>query len=80
MATITKIFDYTGTLQLATIPAGTTSIDMYVWGGGGGGGGSDAGGPGGVGAAGHFVKKTGYTISASQINTTIEVAVNRLRA
>jgi hypothetical protein len=75
MATITKIFDYTGTLQLATIPAGTTSIDMYVWGGGGGGGGSDAGGPGGVGAAGHFVKKTGYTISASQINTTIEVAV-----
>ena len=75
MASVTKIFDYTGTLQQATIPAGTTSIDMYVWGGGGGGGGSDAGGPGGVGAAGHFVKKLAYSVSAAQINTTIEVAV-----
>ena len=49
MSTVTKTFNYTGTLQQATIPAGTTSIDIYLWGGGGGGGSSDAGGPGGSG-------------------------------
>ena len=46
MATVTKTFDYSGTLQQATIPPGTTSIDIIIWGGAGGGGGADAGGPG----------------------------------
>ena len=75
MATVVKTFNYTGTLQQATIPPGTTSIDVYLWGGAGGGGGSDAGGPGGTGAAGHFLEHTGFAISSSQINTTLEVAV-----
>lgn len=75
MPTVTKEFHYTGTLQQATIPVGTTSIDVYLWGGAGGGGGSDAGGPGGPGAAGHHVKKTALAITSGQIGTTLEVAV-----
>ena len=74
MATITNTFTYTGTLQQATIPPGTTSIDMYLWAGAGGGGGPDDN-PGGPGAAGHHVVKTGYTITSSQIGTTLEIAV-----
>ena len=72
MPTVVKTFNYTGTLQQATIPAGSTSIDVYLWGGAGGGGGSDAGGPGGTGAAGHHVKKTTLAISSAQIGTTLE--------
>jgi hypothetical protein len=75
MVAVVKTFNYTGTLQQATIPPGTTSIDVYLWGGAGGGGGSDAGGPGGTGAAGHFLEHTGFAISSAQINTTLEVAV-----
>jgi len=75
MVAVTRTFNFTGTLQQATIPAGTTSIDVHLWGGAGGGGGSDAGGPGGTGAAGHSVTSSTISISASQINTTIEVAV-----
>ena len=75
MATVTKTFLYTGTLQQATIPPGTTSIDIYLWGGAGGGGSSDAGGPGGTGAAGHHVVHTGYSIASDKVGTTLEVAV-----
>jgi hypothetical protein len=75
MVAVVKTFNYTGTLQQATIPAGTTSIDVYLWGGAGGGGGGDAGGPGGSGAAGHFLEHTGFAISSAQIGTTLEVAV-----
>jgi len=75
MATVVKTFNYTGTLQQATIPAGTTSIDVHLWGGAGGGGGSDAGGPGGTGAAGHYVTETGINISSSDVGKTLEVAV-----
>ena len=75
MAAVIKTFRYTGTLQQATIPAGTTSIDVHLWGGAGGGGGSDAGGPGGTGAAGHYVTSSGISISSAQIGTTLEVAV-----
>ena len=75
MVAVVKTFNYTGTLQQATIPPGTTSIDVYLWAGAGGGGGSDAGGPGGPGAAGHHVKKTALSISSGQIGTTLEVAV-----
>ena len=75
MATVTKTFLYTGTLQQATIPPGTTSVDLYLWGGAGGGGSSDAGGPGGVGAAGHHVVHTAYAIASDKIGTTLEVAV-----
>ena len=42
MPTVTKTFTYSGTLQQATIPAGTTSIDIYLWGGAGGAGGAGA--------------------------------------
>ena len=75
MVAVVKTFNYTGTLQQATIPAGTTSIDIYLWAGAGGGGGGDQGGPGGSGAAGHHVKKTALAISSAQIGTTLEVAV-----
>ena len=74
MPTITKTFLYTGTLNQATIPAGTNSIDMYLGGGAGGGGGSDSGGPGGSGAAGRYVVKTGYTVNSNN-GDTITVAV-----
>ena len=75
MATVVKTFNYTGTLQQATIPAGTTSIDVHLWGGAGGGGGGDRGGPGGTGAAGHYVTATSIAISSAQIGQTITVAV-----
>ena len=38
MPTNTNTFNYTGTVKHITIPAGATSIDMYLWGGAGGGG------------------------------------------
>ena len=75
MVAVVKTFNYTGTLQQATIPPGTTSIDVYLWAGAGGGGGSDSGGPGASGAAGHHVKKTALAITSGQIGTTLEVAV-----
>ena len=74
MPTVTKTFTYSGTLQQVTIPAGTTSIDIYLWGGAGGAGGADAAGGGGNGAAGHHVKKTAYSVT-SNIGDTLEVAV-----
>jgi hypothetical protein len=74
MAQVVKILTYTGTTQTVTIPAGTVSIDMHLWGGAGGGGGSDAGGPGGYGAAGHYVLKTGYDVTAN-VGQTLTVGV-----
>jgi len=71
--TVTQTFFYSGTLNQVAIPAGTTTIDMYLWGGGGGGGGSDRH-AGGVGAAGHHVKKTGYDVT-SNIGDTLTIAV-----
>ena len=75
MVAKTHTFAYSGTLNQAVIPAGTTSVDMYLWGGAGGAGGADAGGPGGSGAAGHHVKKLTYAISTSLVGTTVEVGV-----
>ena len=49
MASVVKTFNYTGTLQQANIPPGTTSIDVYLWGGAGGGDGGWGGGAGGSG-------------------------------
>ena len=74
MPTVIKKFVYSGTLQQVSVPAGTTSVDMYLWGGAGGAGGADAGGPGGNGAAGHHVSKTGYSLT-SNVGDTLEVAV-----
>ena len=75
MVAKTHTFSYSGTLNQAVIPAGTTSVDMYLWGGAGGAGGADAGGPGGSGAAGHHVKKLTYAIATSLVGTTVEVGV-----
>lgn len=72
MVAVVKTLTYTGTKRTIEIPAGTVSVDMYLWGGAGGGGGSDAGGPGGSGAAGHFVYKTAYDVTPLE---TITVAV-----
>jgi hypothetical protein len=74
MPTVIKKFQYSGLLNKLTIPAGTTSVDMYLWGGAGAGGGSDAGGPGGTGAAGHYVSKTSYSLT-SNVGDVLEVAV-----
>ena len=74
MPTIIKKFQYSGLLNKLTIPAGTTSVDMYLWGGAGAGGGADSGGPGGSGAAGHYVSKTSYSL-ASNVGDVLEVAV-----
>ena len=74
MPTIIKKFQYSGLLNTLTIPAGTTSVDMYLWGGAGAGGGADSGGPGGSGAAGHYVTKTSYSL-ASNVGDVLEVAV-----
>lgn len=73
MATVVKTFLYTGTLQQANIPPGTTSIDVHLWGGAGGGGGPDRAN-GGTGAAGHYVTSTSIDIS-SYVNQTMTVAV-----
>ena len=75
MVAVVKTFNYTGTLQQTTIPAGTTSIDVYLWGGAGGGGGGDRAGPGASGAAGHYLEHTGFAISSAQVGQTLEVAV-----
>ena len=75
MVAKTHTFTHSGTLNQAVIPAGTTSVDMYLWGGAGGAGGADAGGPGGSGAAGHHVKKLTYAIATSLVGTTVEVGV-----
>ena len=74
MPTVIKTLNYTGTTQSVTIPAGTVSIDMHLWGGGGGGGGSDSAGRGRRGAAGHYVLKTGYDATAN-IGQTLVVGV-----
>ena len=74
MPTTTKTFIYTGTINKLVIPAGTTSIDVHLLGGAGGGGSSDAGGPGGYGAAGHYVTATGISLT-SNIGDTLQVTV-----
>jgi hypothetical protein len=74
MPTQIKTFTYTGTTQVLTIPAGTTSMDVYLWGSGGGGGGGDQSGPGQVGAGGHFVSATSIALSA-YANQVMRVAV-----
>ena len=74
MVAIVNLFPtYTGTVQEVTIPAGATSIDIYLWGGAGGGGGSDRHGGGG-GSSGHFVKKLGYSIT-SNVGQIMRVAI-----
>ena len=75
MAASVFTFNYTGTLNEVSIPPGTESIDVHLWGGAGGGGGSDAGGPGGTGAAGHYVSETAIPISSSDVGKTLQIAV-----
>ena len=75
MATITKTFNYTGTLQMAEVPIGTTELAIYLWGGGGGSGGQDQSGPGADGAAGHFVSRTAINMTTYAGVKSIAVAV-----
>jgi len=75
MVAKTHTFTHSGTLNQAVIPAGTTSVDMYLWGGAGGAGGADSGGPGGSGAAGHHVKKVTYAIATSLVGAVVQVGV-----
>ena len=74
MVAIVNKFSYTGTVQEVDIPAGTQSIDIYLWGGAAGGGGPDDN-PGGPGTGGQHVKHVGYTGVASNIGNQLQVAV-----
>lgn len=74
MPTVTKIFNYTGTTQVVTVPAGTSELTVHLWGGAGGGGGGDQAGPGRTGAAGHYLKFTSANISA-YVGQQMKVAV-----
>ena len=68
MAAIVNTFLYSGTLQQVTIPPGTQSIDVYLWGGAGGGGGTRGPGSGNSalsGSAGGNTTVTNSTLSVS---------------
>ncbi len=75
MATVIKEFIYSGTLQIADIPIGDTSLTLHIWGGAGGSGGEDNTGPGADAAAGHFVSKTDLDMTAYDGVKSIAVAV-----
>jgi hypothetical protein len=75
ITTITKVFKYTGKLQIAHIPIGVASIDVYLWGGAGGSGGSDYAGEGADAAAGQYVTATGIDMSAYAGKKSMVVAV-----
>jgi subtilisin-like proprotein convertase family protein len=57
LATTTQSFNFTGSTQTFTVPAGITSIIVKAWGAGGGGGGGD-GRPGGSGGGGAYSSST----------------------
>lgn len=76
MPTITQNFLYNGRAQIATIPAGATQLEFFMWGGGGGGGGGDASGPGRPGAAGHYVHGViNLNSPVNYVGNTISVVV-----
>jgi len=75
MPLITKSFNYSGQLQLAELPAGTTTLTMHIWGGAGGPGGPDSAGDGADGAAGHYVTVTDLDVSSYAGAKSIAVAV-----
>ena len=75
MATIVKEFNYTGTLKIGKLPAGVSSMDIYLWGGAGGSGGSDYSGDGSDGAAGHYIEAKGINTSAYAGRKNIVIAV-----
>ena len=74
MPTEVKTFQYSGTTQALTIPAGTTSMAVFLYGGGGGGGAGDQAGPGRAGAGGHFVSDAS-TVLTSFVDQVMRVAV-----
>ena len=75
MPLVTKTFNYTGQLQIADLPTGTTTVTMHLWGGAGGPGGPDTQGSIADGAAGHYVTVTNLDISAYAGAKLIGVAV-----
>ena len=75
MPLITKTFDYSGQVQIAELPAGTTTVTMHLWGGGGGPGGLDDQGSTADGAAGHYVTVSNLDISSYAGSKLIAVAV-----
>ena len=72
---VTKVFKYTAQLQIAHIPIGVASIDVYLWGGAGGSGGSDFAGEGADAAAGQYVHAAGIDMTAYAGKKSIVVAV-----
>ena len=72
---VIKVFDYTAQVQIAHIPIGVASIDVYLWGGAGGSGGSDFAGEGADAAAGQYVQAAGIDMTAYAGKKSIVVAV-----
>ncbi len=52
------VYNYTGAAQTYTVPAGVTSINVWLWGAGGAGGDRTGSGNAGAGGSGAFVKGT----------------------
>jgi len=52
------VYNYTGVVQTYTVPAGVTSINVWIWGAGGAGSDRNGSGNGGSGGSGAFVKGT----------------------
>lgn len=52
------VYNYTGAAQTYTVPAGVTSINVWLWGAGGAGGDRSGSGNAGAGGSGAFVKGT----------------------
>lgn len=52
------VYNYTGAAQTYTVPAGVTSINVWLWGAGGAGGDRTGAGNAGAGGSGAFVKGT----------------------
>lgn len=67
-----QTFNYTGSAQTFTVPAGVTSVTVAAWGGGGGGGGSNSNNNGGSGGGGGgYCLRTYTVVAGQQINISV---------
>lgn len=63
------VFSYTGGDQTYTVPAGRTSIAVYLWGAGGTGGGRDSAGETSAGGGGGAVEHTTLSVTPGEVLT-----------
>ena len=67
--TVTTTFTYNGTDQTYTVPAGRTSIAVYLWAAGGAGGGNDSAGETSAGGGGGAVQHTSLSVTPGEVLT-----------